>query len=134
MGEFCISLDTRVGNLGDQRLGPAVLPNRPSGAMYHRFLVNDLPVLLEHVPLHQRQHTWFMHDGSPSNFLRIVREYLNQTFGVLVHWIGRGGPVNWSARSPDLNPLDSWLWGHLKIVAYSAPINDQNFSTECAPL
>jgi hypothetical protein len=24
--------------------------------VYHRFLVNNLPVLLEHVPLHQRQH------------------------------------------------------------------------------
>jgi hypothetical protein len=37
-----------VGILGDQTLGPVVLPNRVTGAVYHHFLVNDLPVLLEH--------------------------------------------------------------------------------------
>jgi hypothetical protein len=68
-----------VGILGDQPLGPVVLPNRLTCAVYQRFLVNDLPVLLEHVPLHQRQHTWFMHVGAAPRFLRIVRQHLNQT-------------------------------------------------------
>jgi hypothetical protein len=55
--------------------------------------VNDLPVLLEHVPLHhQQQHMWFMHDGAPTHFLRIVRHHLNQTIGE--QWIGRGGQAN----------------------------------------
>jgi hypothetical protein len=58
-----------VGILGDQLLGPVFLPNRQKGALYHCFLVNDLPVRLEHVPLHQRQHMWFMHDGTPLHFL-----------------------------------------------------------------
>jgi hypothetical protein len=49
-------------------LGPVVLPNRVTGAVYHRFLVNDLPVLLKHVPVHQRQHRGFMHDGAPPHF------------------------------------------------------------------
>ena len=35
--------------------------------------------------------------------------------------IGQGGPVPWPARSPDLNPLDFWLWGHLKAMVYAAP-------------
>jgi hypothetical protein len=70
-----------VGILCDQLLGPVVLPNRIMGAVYHRFLVNDLPELLEHVPLHQRQHMWFMHDGAPPHLLRIVGQHLNQTFG-----------------------------------------------------
>ncbi|EFN72370.1 hypothetical protein EAG_16088, partial [Camponotus floridanus] len=26
------------------------------------------------------------------------------------------------ARSSDLNPLDFYLWGHLKTIVYSAPI------------
>jgi hypothetical protein len=42
-----------VGIIDDQLLGPVVLPNRLTGAVYHSFLVNDLPVLFEHVPLHQ---------------------------------------------------------------------------------
>jgi hypothetical protein len=68
--------------------GPIVLPNRPSGAVYHRFLVNDLQVLLEHLPLRQRQHVWFMSNGAPPHFLRTVRQHLNQNFGE--QWRGRG--------------------------------------------
>jgi hypothetical protein len=50
----------RVGISDGQNLGPVVLPNRLAGAVHHRFLANDLPVLLEHVPLHQCKHMWFM--------------------------------------------------------------------------
>ncbi|PNF27274.1 hypothetical protein B7P43_G05160, partial [Cryptotermes secundus] len=30
------------------------------------------------------------------------------------YMIGRGGPVTWSPRSPDLTPLDYFLWGYVK--------------------
>jgi hypothetical protein len=110
--------------------------------VYHRVLLNDLSVPLELVPLHQR-HTWSVHEALP-HFLRNVRHHLNQTFRE--QWIGRRGRVNWPARSPDINPLDCWLWGHLKSLMYSAPNNylevlqqqveqgSQESSTECAPL
>jgi hypothetical protein len=62
-----------VGILGDQLLGPVVLPNRQTGGEYHRLLVNDTPVILELVHVQQRQHMWFMHDGASSHFLRIVK-------------------------------------------------------------
>jgi hypothetical protein len=65
---------------------------------------------------------WFMHDAAPPHFLRIFRKHLNQTTGE--QWIGCGGPINWPARSPDLNPLDFWLLGHLNTWVYSAPIED----------
>jgi hypothetical protein len=81
-----------VGILGDQQLGPVVLPNRLTDTVYHRFLVNYLPLLFEHVPLHQRHQMWFMHDGAPPHFLPIVRQHLNKTFGQ--QRIGRGGPDN----------------------------------------
>jgi hypothetical protein len=103
------SINVWVGILGDQLLGPVVLPNRLTGAVYHRFFlcVNDLPILLEYVPLHERHHMGFMHDGAPPHFLRIVRQHLNHTFGE--QWIGRWGPLNWPARSSDLNPLEFCL-------------------------
>ncbi|KOC67855.1 hypothetical protein WH47_12185, partial [Habropoda laboriosa] len=28
------------------------------------------------------------------------------------------GPINWPARSPDLNPLNFYLWRHLKSLVY----------------
>ncbi|KAJ4439598.1 hypothetical protein ANN_07726 [Periplaneta americana] len=39
-------------------------------------------------------------------------------------WIGRGGPIACPPRSPNLNPLDFYLWGHLKSLVYSSPVPD----------
>ncbi|KAJ4427495.1 hypothetical protein ANN_25143 [Periplaneta americana] len=39
-------------------------------------------------------------------------------------WIGRGGPIAWPPRSPDFNPIDFYLWGHLKSLLYSSPAPD----------
>jgi len=53
---------------------------------------------------------------------RVARDYLNQNYGQ--RWIGRGGPVAWPPRSPDMNPLDFYLWGHVKSIVYkNAPNN-----------
>ena len=46
-----------------------------------------------------------------------MRDWLNETFGT--KWIGRGGPLEWPARSPDLTPMDFWLWGYLKEKVYA---------------
>lgn len=116
------SINVWAGIIGDRLIGPHILPNRLTGARYLAFLVNDLSVLLDDVPYQQRLEMWFMHDGAPAHFLRNVREHLTNTFNR--RWIGRGGPVSWPARSPDLNPLDFWLWGHLKTLVYATPIND----------
>ena len=52
--------------------------------------------------------TWNMihsqHDGAPAHFAVNVKEYLNEQFRQ--RWIGRGGPVPWPARSPDLTPMN----------------------------
>ena len=61
-----------------------------------------------------------MHDGAPPRFSRAVRQFLNQRFAN--KWIGRGDPVAWPARSPDFNPLDFHLWGHLKSSVYATSI------------
>jgi hypothetical protein len=49
-----------------------------------------------------------------------LQKFLDQQYPD--RWIGRGGPRNWPARSPDLNPLDFFLWGHVKNVVYKQPI------------
>jgi hypothetical protein len=111
-----------ISVLGSEFIGRLALPNRLTDAAYHRFYLGAIPVLLEHAPLHQRQHMRFMHDGAPPHFVSFVGQHLNQT--LYEQWIGQGGLVNWPARSPDLNPLDFWLWGHLNTSVYSAPSND----------
>ena len=61
---------------------------------------------------HHNNQMWFMHDGALAHFSRIAREFLNNNY--TNRWIGRRGPIAWPACSPDLNPLDFYLWGHLK--------------------
>jgi hypothetical protein len=38
--------------------------------------------------------------------------------------MGRCGPTAWPPRSPDLNPLDFYLWGHLKTLVNAALVVD----------
>jgi len=57
---------------------------------------------------------FFQQDGAPAHNAIIVQEYLNQTFGH--KWMWTYGPVQWPPRSPDITPLDYFLWGHLKTV------------------
>jgi len=51
----------------------------------------------------------FQQDGAPPHYLGEVREYLNTRFPG--RWIGRATPIAWLPRSPDLTPLDFFLWG-----------------------
>ncbi|EFN87845.1 hypothetical protein EAI_10117, partial [Harpegnathos saltator] len=59
---------------------------------------------------------WFQQDGAQPHYGRIVRNYLNDTF--LNRWIGRRGTIEWPPRSPDIAPLDFFLWGTIKNKVY----------------
>ena len=89
---------------------------RLNGENYLEFLQEELPELLEDVPLDVRRRMWFQHDGAPAHSTRIVRDWLDQRFPG--RRFGRRGPVSWPPRSPDLNPLDFFLWGHVKAYVY----------------
>ena len=58
----------------------------------------------------------FMQDGAPPHYANIVRNLLNNAFPG--RWIGRRGPYDWPARSPDLTPCDFFLWGWAKDQVY----------------
>ena len=70
----------------------------------------------------------FQQDGASPHYSLIVREYLDQTFPD--RWCGRGsggqGWREWPARSPDLTPLDFFLWGYVKNLVYQVKIRDVN--------
>jgi hypothetical protein len=125
--QYQFSLNVWVGIVGDFLIGPVFLPMKLDGASYRRFLEDELPLLLEDVPLMLRNRMWFMHDGAPAHFSLAARQFLNRTFAN--RWIGRGAEMPnqpWPPRCPDLNPLDFFLWGHLKSLIYTAaPIQNQ---------
>ncbi|GFY06049.1 uncharacterized protein TNCV_3863531 [Trichonephila clavipes] len=64
---------------------------------------------------------WFQHDGAPAHFSVDVRSALVTAYIGL--WIGRGGPVNWPAHSPDLSYLEFFFWGRMKSLVYTSPVD-----------
>jgi len=102
--------------MGTKILGPVILPETLNGVSYLEFLAENLPDFLEEVPLLDRNRIIFQQDGTGPHNARIVTNYLNQQFPG--YWMGRYGPIHWPARSPDLNPLNFFLWGYCKEVIY----------------
>jgi hypothetical protein len=111
-----------AGILGDKLNGPYVLLQRLTGHSYLNFIVSTLLELLEDVPLRGRAQMWFMHDGAPPHFTITVREHLHNTYPE--QWIGHGGTITWPMRSPNLNLLYFFLWGHLKSVVCATAVSD----------
>lgn len=53
-----------------------------------------------------------------------MKKQLTGTYGH--RWIGNRGSVRWPPRSPDLNPMDFLIWGHLKQLVYRAVLQHEN--------
>lgn len=117
------SVNMWAGIVGERLIGPIMLPPRLTGTVYLNFLRYTLPELLDELPLDIRRNLWFQHDGAPAHFSHVVREHLDDRFRG--RWIGRGSDVNWPARSPDLTPLDFFLWGHMKSLVYETPVQSE---------
>jgi hypothetical protein len=106
------SVNVWCGFIGDQLIGPFIFPQRLTGAIYANILRDELPALVENVPLQM----YYQHDGAPPHFSQVVRQYLDHKFPN--RWIGRRGTQNWPPWSPDLNPLDYHAWGYMKAMVY----------------
>lgn len=104
------------GMINDILLGPYFFEGTLTAARYVEFLQNEFEEMLNGMPLIVRRNMIFQQDGAPAHNARIARENLKEKF--MNKWIGTHGPVNWPARSPDLSPLDYFLWGMLKNKVY----------------
>ena len=117
------NLNVWAGIVGDHLIGPYLMPSLLTGPNYTLFLRNVLPDLLDNVPIATRRRMWFQQDGAPPHYSREAREFLNERFPN--RWIGRGGPVAWPPRSPDLTPLDFFFWGTMKDLVYATPVETE---------
>jgi hypothetical protein len=100
-----------AGIIGHNIIGPFFIAGNLTSELY-------LELLREHVIPQlgilypNRRDIWFQQDGAPAHFGLQVRQFLDREFPN--RWIGRRGAIEWPARSPDLNPLDFYLWGGYK--------------------
>ena len=63
---------------------------------------------------------WYPLYGAPAHFTLPVSQRLDQHFPG--RWIGKGSPVAWPARYPDLTPLDFFHLGCMKENVYETEI------------
>jgi len=106
--------------LGNNLIGPYVINNNLTGKAYEFFLRNELPCVLEDIPLMIRRQIYFQHDGAPPHYILHVRDYFNESFPNC--WLGRGGPIPWPSRSPDLY---YYIWGQIKALVNETKVDSQ---------
>lgn len=118
---FCVNV--WAGMCGNKILGPYIFNENLNGNLYLAFLNTTFQDYLEEFPLGRLRRLWFQQDGAPPHNTLNVRNFLNEEFPQ--KWIGNRGAVEWPARSPDLSPLDFFLWGTLKALIYKNPIESR---------
>lgn len=114
------SLNVWGGIIDNYVIGPFFFEGRVNGPIFLHFLHNNFRELIRNVPLNIINTMWLQLDGAPIHFSAMIRQWIDEEFGE--RWIGRGGPVRWPARSPDLTPCDFFLWGYVKDKVYTEPV------------
>lgn len=108
-----------VGIIGDNLIGPYYFAGNVDSAAYAYMLEHFVLPELARLGYDPTQ-IYYQHDGAPAHYTLQVRNFLTDHFA---GWIGRGNgaTITWPARSPDLNPLDFFLWGYVKHLIYQFP-------------
>jgi hypothetical protein len=74
------SINIWAGIVGIHLLGPHVLLARLTGNDYLQSLREELPVMIEDVPLTLRQKMWFKNDRAPAHYGIRVRHFLTESY------------------------------------------------------
>ena len=90
----------------EKAIGPNLFENENVSGENYRNMLNNLA--LPHFACLRKDYI-FHQDGAPPHCSNRVRNYLNRKRHG--NWMGRGGPVEWPARSSDLTSCDFFLWG-----------------------
>ncbi|CAH1991457.1 unnamed protein product [Acanthoscelides obtectus] len=110
------SFNVWCGIIGSKIVGPFFYEGTLTGERYVEFMSEILTNFLDELDLISRHHLHLQQDGAPAHNSRGTYHFLSTTFND--QWIGTNGPIQWPPRSPDLNPLDYFLWGYLKNQIY----------------
>jgi len=63
---------------------------------------------------------WFQDNRAVAHIVHQVWEHHTTTYN---SWIGQGEPMAWPPKSPDLIPMDFFIWGHIKNLIYTSPVD-----------
>lgn len=109
-----------AGIIGNRVIGPFFFEQNENvnAENYEDLLRHELPNLLQEAGVAPNiiARMWFMQDGAGPHRANTVINTLNELYPN--RWIGVGGPQFWPPYSPDLTPLDFFLWGYIKNIVY----------------
>lgn len=109
------SVHVWCGIYRNQIIGPIFMERNLNRQSYLNLLQEDIfPMLAADEELDQ---ITFQMDGAPCHNSAEVGEVLNNNFAGV---IGPNGTVFWPPRSPDLTPMDYFVWGTLKDMVYES--------------
>lgn len=109
---FCIIMDDMVEY--------HVYEENLNGNKYVEILRTVVANFIDNLPLNIYNSLYYQMDGCGAHNTREVYEELVSLFQD--RWFAYRGPWRWPARSPDLTPLDFYLWGKIKTIVYATPV------------
>ncbi|KAJ8937532.1 hypothetical protein NQ318_000358 [Aromia moschata] len=83
---------------------------------------------LDELPLDYRYNLHLL-DGAHIHNAVIVRNWLSENFPNC--WLGRSSLIRWPPRSPDITPLDFFLWGTIKNKVYATKPQTREELSDC---
>lgn len=121
--QYKFSVNVWAGIISNYIVGPFIFETSLNSNIYLNFLNQELGNFMDDIPLLNRTNMYFQHDGAPPHYAINVKQWLDQHFPN--RWIGRNGPIRWPPRSPDITPLDFYLWGRMKNLVYAEEIRSR---------
>lgn len=101
-------------------IGPVFLRDTVTSKRYIEILREF--VAIENALVDSSATSWFMQDGArphrTADVFRFLEEYFDNRVIALNYSCFTGKGIDWPPYSPDLNPCDFFLWGHLKDAVY----------------
>ncbi|XP_050307511.1 uncharacterized protein LOC126744196 [Anthonomus grandis grandis] len=110
-------LNVWAGILNDRIVKAFFIERNLTGKKYLTMLRNEIVPVINEIAGDNFNITYFQQDGAAPHYAINVRNYLDETFPGRV--IGRRGTIEWPPRSPDMSPLDYFLWGYFKNKVYA---------------
>lgn len=111
------SLNVWAGIVGDRVVGPYIYEQNMDAAFLIHIIRNELRYLLINNPILLRNMWWQMDGAGPHNTL-LVAEALAEVFADRIISNRNRNEQHWPPRSPDLTPIDFFVWGRVKELVY----------------
>lgn len=116
--QYSSKINVFCGILNEKIIGPYFFNENLNSMRFLRFLQNEFTDAIDELPLDYRYNLHLQFDGAPIHNAADVRRWLDDNFPN--RWIGRSSAlIRWPPRSPDLTPLDFFLWGTIKNKVYA---------------